>query len=209
MRLVLIRHGASHHSALNQIAGVRTCTGLTEQGIRQSERLAERLRSTQELHNCALLLSSPVLRATQTADILADALAADSIVKDDDLCEMQPGDADGLSQEVYRALYGEFDLAADPDHPYAPNGESWHDFTGRVDRTMKRFAHQFEGQTVVAVSHAGFIMASILMLFAIPRPGTGAYLDLANTSLTEWQYTSGVWYLIRYNDVYHLIEHSP
>src|SRR5688500_7866948 len=99
MRLVLIRHGASHHSALDQVAGLASCKGLTDEGIRQGKRLADRLRSTQELDTCTLLLSSPVLRAQQTAEILAGVLPVHVIQIDHDLCEVQPGDADGLSIE--------------------------------------------------------------------------------------------------------------
>jgi probable phosphoglycerate mutase len=42
VRLILIRHGESHHSFNGLIAGDRGCTGLTERGIAQSRALARR-----------------------------------------------------------------------------------------------------------------------------------------------------------------------
>jgi broad specificity phosphatase PhoE len=69
-RLVLIRHGASKHSAQQIIAGMRACTGLTDEGVEQAHALANRLRATEELSDCGVLLSSPALRARQTAEIL-------------------------------------------------------------------------------------------------------------------------------------------
>jgi hypothetical protein len=53
--------------------------------------------------------------------------------------------------------------------------------------THQRLADRFAGQTVVAVTHAGFVVASLLVLFDIPRPGTGASLEPSYTSLTEWR----------------------
>ena len=70
--------------------------------------------------------------------------------------------------------------------------------------TLATLAERYDGRTVVAVSHAGFIVAAVLVLFDIPRPGTGAYLDPVYTGITEWQFSGGVWRLIRYNDAYHL-----
>jgi hypothetical protein len=68
--------------------------------------------------------------------------------------------------------------------------------------TRERFA----GQTVVAVSHAGFVVASILVAFDIPRQGTGARLEPALTSLTEWRVADATWTLVRYNDASHLLD---
>lgn len=38
------------------------------------------------------------------------------------------------------------------------------------------------------------------MLFGIPRPGTGAWLDPSNTGITEWRVSDDRWHLVRYND---------
>lgn len=42
MRLILVRHGASHHSAAGLIAMPRGCTGLTDTGVAQVDALARR-----------------------------------------------------------------------------------------------------------------------------------------------------------------------
>jgi probable phosphoglycerate mutase len=205
MRLVLIRHGESEHAFCGVIADVCGCTGLTERGTKQAQALADRLRATGEFNDCRVLLSSPVLRARQTAAILAPALSLERIEEDDNLCEVRPGEADGLSWEVYRARYGAFDLAVYPNRPIAPGGECWSAFLDRVRATHQRLAERFDGQTVVAVTHAGFIVASLLVMFGIPRPGTDARLEPDNTSLTEWQVSGTTWTLLRYNDTNHLM----
>src|SRR5579871_4197788 len=123
MRLVLIRHGESQHGLGGIIAERIGCTGLTDRGVRQVEALAHRLAATSELGDCNVLLSSPVVRARQTAEILAPAFSMQAGEEDADLCEVHPGEADGLSWEAYRARYGELDLPASPTRPFAPGGE--------------------------------------------------------------------------------------
>jgi probable phosphoglycerate mutase len=211
MRLVLVRHGASEHAARGIIAGVSGCTGLTAHGLAQTRALADRLRATGELSDCEALLCSPVPRARQSAEILAGALPVRAVEVDDDLCELRPGAADGLTWETYRAIYGEFDLVASPHRPIAPSGESWAAFLGRVRAAHQRLAKRFAGRTVVAVSHAGFIVASLIVLFDIPRRGApdgGARLEPVHTALTEWRVSGASWTLVRYNDASHLPRHE-
>src|SRR5260370_21350680 len=71
MRLILIRHAESKHSQNRLIAAGASCPGLTDHGFQQARQLAEHLEATGELQRFDLLLSSPVLRAYQTAHILA------------------------------------------------------------------------------------------------------------------------------------------
>ena len=70
--------------------------------------------------------------------------------------------------------------------------------------TLDSLAARHAGETVVAVTHAGFIVAALLDRFAIPRPGTGAWLEPAHTGMTEWRVLDGRWTLARFNDTAHL-----
>lgn len=205
MRLLLIRHGESDH-ALRQVIAEKRCRGMSQRGFEQIELLAQRLAATGEASECQALMCSPVLRARQTAEALARTLLAGPIEQDTDLCELHPGEADGLSWEAYRATYGAFDLVTSPARAFAPGAESWQEFLERVRATLDRLATRFTGQTVVAATHAGFIVASVLVLFDIPRPGTGTRLDPGYSSLTEWRVEEGRWQLVRFNDVTHLSE---
>jgi probable phosphoglycerate mutase len=73
MRLVLIRH-AEADCMIRQVFGVPIgCTGLTDEGKRQAERLRQRLEASGEL-SAALFLSSPLPRAVETADIIESAI---------------------------------------------------------------------------------------------------------------------------------------
>jgi probable phosphoglycerate mutase len=202
--LVLIRHADSIASRDRVIGGPRGCTGLTELGLEQARALAARLRRTGELSDCRALLTSPWPRALQTAEVLAGAFSVDVIEEAPDLTELRPGEADGLQWEDFVARYGDFDMQAEPDRPQSPGGESWNRFVERVRGALDRLAARFQGRTAVAVTHGGFISASILIKFGIPRPGTGARLEPANTALTEWSLSNARWVLVRYNDLAHL-----
>ena len=205
MRLLLIRHGESEHSLRGMIAGQASCPGLTARGFDQARRLAERLRATHEAGDGIVLLSSTVLRARQTAEMLGRELGVGPVEQNCDLCELHPGDADGLLWDTYRQMYGTFDLVEEPNRPFAPGAESWLGFLGRVRATLDRLATRFDRQTVIAVTHAGFIVAALLVLFDIPRPGTHARVDPAYTAITEWEFSHATWRLVRFNDAAHLL----
>jgi broad specificity phosphatase PhoE len=131
---------------------------------------------------------------------LLPALPVTAVCEEPDLGELLPGQADGLTWDACRAQYGMFDLVAEPERPFSPGGESWLAFHGRVRRTMAALAEQFAGRTVAAVTHGGFIVVSLVALFDIPRPGTGARLHVDYTSLTIWGKSNSAWELERYND---------
>lgn len=177
---------------------------LTDRGRGQAEAL--RVRFDGEQRRVDALLSSTADRARQTAEILYPVLGAGAVVADRDLCELRLGQGDGLPGAEFEARYGSFDLVAAPDRPICSDGESWNDFRTRVRHALDTLATTYRGKTVVAVTHAGFIVVAFLTLFAIPRPGTGARIDPGFTSVTEWEHddTTDNWRLIRFNDTTHL-----
>jgi len=208
MRLILIRHGASLHAQRGIIANGASCPGLTDAGFEQVQRLADRLCALPDASDMRTILSSPALRALQTAEVIARALKIAPILQDDDLTEIRPGVAEGLTAEAYQAQYGAFDWTAEPARPFAPGGESWNAFIARVQAALSRLAETYDGQTVLAATHAGFIVAAFRVLFDIaPRAGDQTrrgWLDPMHTGLTEWQVSAGRWTLVRYNDTAHL-----
>jgi probable phosphoglycerate mutase len=151
-----------------------------------------------------LLVSSILPRAIETATIIAPVLGLDLASRDCDLCELHTGEADGMDWADYNAQHGSFDMEAEPDREFAPGGESWNSFHGRVRRTLDRLADEHAGRTVVAVCHAGVIMASMRLLLGILDPQISAHLRPSNTGLTEWEHHDGRWTLRSYNEAVHL-----
>ena len=193
MRLVLIRHGESVDQTRKVLSGQGTCAGLSDRGFLQARALADRIRTTGEFSACEDFLCSTVRRARETAEVLMDALPVSSYQEDENLGEILFGEAEGLTQEASGAKYG----MSTP-----TGGESWRLFRDRVGSTLDRYSERFGGRTVVAVTHAGFVLASMIELFGGPE--TRAWLDPSNTGITEWYRSEGKWTLVKYNDFSHL-----
>ena len=203
-RLVFVRHGESMATVDQVVGGHEGCRGLSPVGRQQAEALRDRLASTGELTADAIL-TSILPRAVETAEIIAPALGGLPVAQDCDLCEVHPGESDGMTWEEYGRLYN-VDMAADPLAPIAPGGESLADFHGRVSKTLRRVADEYDGRTVVVVCHGGIVASSFVTFFDLPpdRPML-VEVRVANTALTEWaRHDGGRWQLLRHNDVAHL-----
>jgi broad specificity phosphatase PhoE len=210
VRLILVRHGDAHAGFHGVIGGQAGCAGLTPLGRAQAEALRDHFADSGRLR-ADVLLASVLPRAIETASIIAPGLGLEISGQECDLCEVHTGDADGLTWTEYAARYGSFDMEAEPDRVFAPAGESWNSFHERVQRTLARVARDYAGQTVVAVCHAGVIMASMRVLLGIAHPGTGARLRPTNTGLTEWEHDASFdrWTLHSFNDAGHLLRLAP
>ncbi len=210
MRLFLIRHGDAYAGFHGVIGGPRGCTGLTPLGRRQAQALGGYLSDTGRVR-ADVLLASVLPRAIETAEIIAPGLGLEAVRQECDLCEVHTGEADGLAWTEYAARYGSFDMEAEPERVFAPGGESWATFHERVQRIFQQISEEFRDQTVVAVCHAGVIMASLRVLFGIPHPGTGARTRPTNTGLTEWEHDPDLdrWTLHSFNEHSHLLGLDP
>lgn len=206
--LYLIRHGESVANVEPLIAGMRGDAGLTPLGVAQAERLRDRLAATGEIVADALIAST-LPRARQTAEIVAPALGL-PIIWDDEVQELRPGEADGLSLAEFHERYGSSEYEADPFRPMSPGGESWAGFLVRVGQAFRRITSEHDGQRVVVICHGGVIDASFQVLGEMNLL-TPLRLEFGarNTSITHWQRRQREgrpprWRLERYNDAAHL-----
>jgi len=206
MRLILVRHGAAHAGFHGVIGGPKGCTGLTDHGRQQAAALRDYLAASGRVR-ADVLLASVIPRAIETASIIAPGLAIETFARECDLCEVHTGVADGLEWAEWGVRYGSFSMEADPDRVFAPEGESWNSFHERVQQMLQRLAKEYEGRTVVAVCHAGVIMASVRMLLGIDPLVPGAWLHPTNTGLTEWEWEPEFqrWTLHTFNEATHLL----
>jgi len=202
-RLMLIRHGESRANVDGVIAGLSGCAGLTELGRLQVHALSARWAQTGFRPD--VLVSSPVRRARETAEILAASMPWLGVVEDCALCEMHNGEADGLTWQEYDAKYERFNVIVEPSRPFAPGAESWADVMARVLRKcMEELASQHIGKTAVVVTHSGFVIATVLGLLAIQSSADRATLDPWYTSITCWRRGHQRWSLECFNDTAHL-----
>jgi probable phosphoglycerate mutase len=202
-RLVLVRHGESMVTVDRVLGGLKTCRGLSPLGVRQAEALRDRLTRTQEFGRVDVLYSSTLPRARETAEILRPALGHVPIIEDVDLCEHDPGEADGMPFEEITAKYGDFEWDREPYRIAIPGSESVAHFHHRVAEALQRIATAHESETVVVSCHGGVI--DIAMRSLLRGPIVGSYeLWTLNASITEFVRNGPKWRLVRYNDAAHL-----
>ncbi len=205
--VVLVRHGEAVCNVEGVVGGATGCTGLTDAGLAQVGALADRLARTGELSGVAALYASVLPRAVATAELLAPALdrwregPTLGVTTDCDLCELHPGEADGLTWPEFVARYEEPDWDVDPSRPLAPGGESWRSFVERASAAVARVADRHRGETVVVACHAGVIESTLLRFLPISPSCVRLGLRTEHASLTVWERGDGTWLLRRYNDV--------
>ncbi len=211
-RLVLVRHGEAVCNVSGVCGGPLGCGGLTDAGRAQVAALRARLCTTGELAGASAFYASVLPRAVETANGIATGLAdaagiVPSLVTECALCELHPGEADGLTWEEFSAAFGSPDWDTDPSRPIAPGGESWTGFVRRVAAALDELAARHPGELVVAATHAGVVEASLLAKVPVDRglEGTRLQLRTAHASLTSWEVDAGRWRLLGYNDAAHLV----
>jgi probable phosphoglycerate mutase len=133
--LTLVRHGETEWSLSGQHTGT-TDIPLTERG----RALATRLEASLRVRQFALVLTSPLSRARDTASIAG---FPDAIV-DEDLCEWNYGDYEGITTAKIRETRPGW-LLWDQG---APGGETIDEVAARCDRVIAR-ARAAEGDALV------------------------------------------------------------
>jgi probable phosphoglycerate mutase len=207
-RVVLIRHGQAECNINRVVGGIKGCTGLTPLGRRQVADLADRLYESGELRDATTLYSSVLPRAVETAERLRPVIgpgpsALGPVVQDCELCELHPGESDGMSWDEVVDKLGVPDWDRDPSVPIAPEGESWTSFIVRASDGVRVLARRHPGELVVAAVHAGVIEATMISFLGVP-PETyrRGWVHIAHASITEWAWVPNEdrWILLRFND---------
>lgn len=203
-RVVLVRHGESNTTVARVLGGPRTCSGLSPLGLRQAERLRDRIAEAGELSEATVLYSSEYPRAIETAEIVAPALGLETRT-DVRFGEHDPGpECDGLTFQGFVDRYGMPDWHGDAHGERFPGGETLATFQHRVGEVLSEVVGANAGGTIVVSCHGGVVDAAFRYFLRLPQVG-GFELHTVNTSLTEFvQVRPGRWRLARYNDAAHL-----
>lgn len=202
--LYLIRHG---DFAIGLEDGRYRNQGLTPLGVRQAERLRDRL-ATGEI-KADVLIASPLPRARQTAEILAPALGLPVVL--DAAVEEWRNEDGSLSQEAFMERVMATPSEQMPFARWVPGCENWLEFCIRASDALNRIVREYAGQTTVIVCHGGIIEVSFSLFFGLSgAPLQRLNVEAGHTSLTHWQKVTpppgflSDWLLESYNDRSHL-----
>jgi 2,3-bisphosphoglycerate-dependent phosphoglycerate mutase len=172
--LVLVRHGQSEWNLKNLFTGWRD-VDLTEQGVAEAHKAAERLKDEGLAFDVAF--TSALKRAQRTLDIIREdmGLAGIPVFSDQALNERDYGDLVGLNKDDAREKWGDeqvhvwrrsYDTAP-------PGGESLKD---TVARTLPYYVQEIlpcvlRGQRVLVSAHGNSLRSIIMVLERLDRDG--------------------------------------
>jgi broad specificity phosphatase PhoE len=182
---------------------------LSELGERQSEALGHWFANLAEHERPSVVLSSPYLRAQQTAEIITRTTGTRNLKvgHDERLREKEFGMLDRLTrtgieqrhpkEAERRALVGKF-------YYRPPAGESWADVVLRLRSVLDSVSLHYAGERVLIVAHQVVVLCLRYLLEAMDEKTILAIDlegDVANCSVTEYGLDDGgrAMRLVRYN----------
>ena len=200
---LLLRHGQTPLSVERRFAG-RGDIPLTEVGLEQAAAAAAVLA---ERGGVDLVLTSPLRRARETAEAVAQRTGAPLAV-DDDLAETDFGSWETMSFAEVMASWPDEMAAWMADATAAPpGGESFAAVAQRVDGALDRLLAAHQGQTVVVVSHVTPIKTLVCRALLAPSAALfRIHLDVASLTEAAW-FADGPALLRSLNDTAHLRRH--
>ena len=180
--MVLVRHGVTQQSIEHRFSGLNGVDpGLIDLGRQQAEAAAEELVRR---GGADVIVSSPLRRTRQTAQVIADRLGLGSPLIVDGLAEADFGEWDSLTFAEVRHRWPD-ELAAwmASTEIAPPGGESFAAVRRRADAARADLIARFPRQRVVVVSHTTPI--KVLVQGVLEAPASSAYrFELAPGSIT-------------------------
>ncbi len=183
--IVLVRHGQTEWSAAGRHTSF-TDLSLTAQGERQSAHLGDLLAS----RAFAAVLSSPLKRATQTAELAGLAITA----TDDDLLEWNYGAYEGRTTVEIRQERPGWSVWKDD----CPGGETAAAVGARADRVLDRVKAMLPTGDVALVGHAHLLRVLTARWLGL-SPAAGALFRLETASISVLGYERETPVLLRWN----------
>ncbi len=177
--IALLRHGETEVQYSGCLIG-STDLPLSLEGRRKVSLFTSRIARERPARLCC----SPLRRAWETAESLGESLGMIPEI-DSDLREIDFGRWEGMTFDAIQASDPEAVARwarFEPDFAF-PGGEAIEAFLTRIRRAAKRFS-EFEGPSVLAVTHAGVIRAMICHLLGL-SPRQYVLFDVKPASLTK------------------------
>lgn len=166
MKLIFVRHGETAYNKLSKRLGWLD-EPLNEVGLKQAEELADQIEN-----NFDIIFSSPLKRASKTAEIIARKFNK-KVVFSEYLKERNFG---SLAGTVWKE--GEKESIKYDDRPHG--GESVEDVKTRLGKFLDELKSYYANKTVLVVTHGGIIK---LMHYLNRKEETG---HIKNISIHEF-----------------------
>lgn len=175
-RLSIVRHGQTEWNRQQRIQG-STDIPLNSIGRAQAAEAGVRLRE----RDWDLVVSSPLVRAEETARIIAGELCLPRPLVDPNMTERHHGEMEGLTFTERQKRF--------PDGVPVPGLETRQQVLDRVLPALARLAENYEGQSLLVISHGGIIGTLLRHFTSGERPRHDEII--ANGSVHDFEWRSG------------------
>lgn len=186
----IVRHGITDWN-VKAIAQGSADVPLNEKGRLQAQAVAERLAGE---GNWEMIVSSDLMRAKETAEIIAERLALPISFYDTRLREMNGGEIEGTTEEQRIEKWGvnwrQLDLGMESRDSVAKRGTEF----------IEDLSRDFAGKRILMVSHGALIGNTLMKIL----PERFEKTNLENTSLTILELRGSEWDCSLYNCIKHL-----
>jgi len=171
-RTIIMRHGKDQLLATGHHNGWAPNNPLTEEGVSQAKEAAEKLRGKR----IDLILTSPIKRARQTAEIVANTIGAPVIVDNRLKDRRRFPDWEGVhyAEFTQHPLFSEWKEKRNNYDFSLPNGESLRDVENRIKPLMEELSapEDYQGKRILIVSH-GDVIQPLHKIITGDAPTTG------------------------------------
>lgn len=152
MKLLIVRHGKTNWNKEKRAAGLSN-VALNQDGIEQAQNLRDKLKDT----NIDIIISSPLIRAIKTAEIINENYNLDIIV-DEGATERNLGIYEGQpnEQEIFNEIrYYNKNVPVE-------NGEDCKTYTKKVFNFLDTVINDYKNtdKTILIVSHGFFLRSA-------------------------------------------------
>lgn len=154
---LLIRHAQNEWVRTGRLAGWTPEVHLNEEGRSQAEALGERLAGAK----LTAIYSSPLVRARETADAIANHYPKLDVQIEEGIGEVDYGDWTGkrLRQLARKRMWRV--VQSFPSAARFPHGESLYEMQTRVVQSLERLGSVHPGGRVAVVAHADVLKAAV------------------------------------------------
>ncbi len=198
-RILIVRHGETEWNLEGRVQG-HLDSPLTDLGVKQAEAAAEALLS----ESIDLLVSSDLLRARKTAEIISSRLGMGALI-DARLRERNLGSVQGFTKDELQQQHPvEFESfpSSGPDHAY-PGGETTRQHVDRIVACLTDLAEEHTGKHIAVVTHGGSVSCFLRYVLDLPMDRPRRF-SLFNACFSRFTLTGDQWRLDSWGEVHHL-----
>ncbi len=199
-RLIMVRHAETPGSLERRFTG-STDVELTDDGHRQAQELAQRLRAVR----IDVMHVSPLTRCQQTAEPITSVTGRKATIVPE-LRECSFGCIENMTiTEALEKFGDKLPTWFGTEDVCPPDGETWNQVGERLKTWFADAAERYKDRTVLAVTHGGPILWLTRHLADAPFRSMVVF-EIDPASVTVFQARGDTWHIRTLNDTTHLGE---